>query len=96
MEEEPRIGDCYKLAAVEEYRDGARSSSATACIRTRTFRSCSARRETRVRERLQAGPADLAQPDRAGGQTDLVHRRIGSEPLMADVILERAREMAGE
>ena len=47
-----------------------------------------------VRERLKAGQPTWRNPTEREGKRRLVHASIGSEPLMADVILERVAEAA--
>lgn len=49
----------------------------------------------RVRERLQQGQPTWRNPTERGGKRIWCARSVGSEPLLAEVILERVREAAG-
>lgn len=93
MEEEPRIGDCYKLAQSKNIvmvpffiSDGLHSHEDIPVL-------LGAPRDM-VRERLKAGQPTWRNPTEREGKRLWYTAAIGSEPLMAEVILERVREAA--
>jgi sirohydrochlorin cobaltochelatase len=94
MEEEPRIGDCYKLASVKNIvmvpffiSDGLHSFEDIPVM-------LGAPKKT-VEERLKAGQPTWRNPTELQGKRLWYSASIGTEPLMADVILERVAEAAG-
>ena len=94
MEEEPRIADCYKLAQTKNIvmapffiSDGLHSHEDIPVL-------LGAPRET-VRERMKQGQPTWRNPTEREGKRVWYAAGVGSEPLMAEVILERVREAAG-
>jgi sirohydrochlorin cobaltochelatase len=91
MEEEPRIGDCYKLAQVKNIvmvpffiSDGLHSFEDIPVM-------LGAPQKT-VEERLKSGQPTWRNPTEHAGKRLWYTLSIGSEPLMAEVILERVAE----
>jgi sirohydrochlorin cobaltochelatase len=95
MEEEPRIGDCYKMAQSKNIvmvpffiSDGLHSHEDIPVML--------GERDGKVRERMKLGQPTWRNPTEREGKRVWYASSIGSEPLMADVILERVREMSGK
>jgi len=95
MEEEPRIGDCYKMAQVKNLvmvpffiSDGLHSFEDIPVMLGEPERV--------VRERLKNGQPTWRNPTEKHGKLLWYSPSIGSEALIADVILERVREVAQE
>ena len=95
MEEEPRIADCYKLAQSRNIvmvpffiSDGLHSHEDIPVM-------LGAPQDT-VRERLKLGQPTWRNPTEREGKRLWYTASIGSEPLMAEVILERVGEAAAE
>jgi sirohydrochlorin cobaltochelatase len=93
MEEEPRIADCYKLAQSKNIvmvpffiSDGLHSHEDIPVM-------LGAPRAA-VQERMKAGQPTWRNPTEREGKRLWYSASIGSEPLMADVILERVAEAA--
>ena len=94
MEEEPRVGDCYKMAASRNIvmvpffiSDGLHSYEDIPVLLGEPERI--------VKERLKAGQPTWRNPTERHGKRLWYAPSIGNEPLIADVILERVREAAG-
>lgn len=94
MEEEPRIGDCYRLATTRDVvvvpffiSDGLHSHEDIPVLLGEA--------ESDVQARLKAGQPTWLNPTERQGKRVWYARSIGSEPLLADVIMERVREAAG-
>ncbi len=92
MEEEPRIGDCYKLAQARNIvmvpffiSDGLHSNEDIPVMLGAPKRI--------VQERFKAGQPTWRNPTEHDGKRLWYTASVGSEPHIADVILERAREM---
>jgi sirohydrochlorin cobaltochelatase len=92
MEEEPRIGDCYELAAPKSIimvpffiSDGLHSHEDIPVMLGAPKRM--------VRRRLQRGQPTWRNPTECQGKRVWYTSSIGNEPHIAEVILERAREM---
>jgi sirohydrochlorin cobaltochelatase len=95
MEEEPRIGDCYKLAQTRNLvvapffiSDGLHSYEDIPVMLGAP--------KSVVRERLKLGRPTWRNPTEHEGKRVWYAASVGREPLMADVILERVREAANE
>jgi sirohydrochlorin cobaltochelatase len=97
MEEEPRIGDCYSMAATRNIvmvpffiSDGLHSFE--------DIPEMLGEPKKVVQERLRSGQPTWRNPTEKKGKLVWYSRSIGNEPHIADVILERVREMdrAGE
>jgi sirohydrochlorin cobaltochelatase len=93
MEEEPRIGDCYKMAATRNIvmvpffiSDGLHSFEDIPQMLGEAKRI--------VEERLKSGQPTWRNPTEKNSKLVWYSRSIGNEPHIADVILERVREMA--
>jgi sirohydrochlorin cobaltochelatase len=93
MEEEPGIADCCRLAVTRHVvvvpffiSDGLHTYEDIPVMLGET--------ETNVRARIAAGQPGWRNPTEKKERLIWYARGIGGEPLMADVILERAREMA--
>ena len=91
MEEAPRIADCYPLAATKNIvmvpffiSDGLHSYEDIPVMLGEVERV--------VRERLQAGQPTWRNPTEKHGKRVWYAASIGTEPHLADVILERVRE----
>lgn len=93
MEEEPRIGDCYRLAAVPNVvmvpffmSDGLHSREDIPVLLGED--------PGLVQERLRLGQPTWRNPTMRNGKRVWYAPSIGSEPHLADVVLERVREAA--
>jgi sirohydrochlorin cobaltochelatase len=93
MEEEPRIGDCYKMAGARNIvmvpffiSDGLHSYEDIPMMLGES--------EEAVRQRLAHGQPTWRNPTERQGKRLWYASSIGTEPLLAEVILERVREMA--
>ncbi|HWN97154.1 MAG TPA: CbiX/SirB N-terminal domain-containing protein [Methylomirabilota bacterium] len=93
MEEEPRIGDCYRLAGSRNIvmvpffiSDGLHSFEDIPVMLGEP--------ERLVQERLRRGEPTWANPTEKHGKCVWYAPSIGNEPHIADVILERVREGA--
>jgi sirohydrochlorin cobaltochelatase len=93
LEEEPRIGDCYKLAQTKDMvmtpffiSDGMHSVEDIPVMlgAPRSF----------VKERLKLGLPTWRNPTERKGKRLWYTAAVGGEPLMAEVILQRVRESA--
>src|SRR3989442_14774921 len=91
MEEEPRIGECYRLAHTTSLvmvpffiSDGLHSYEDIPMMLGEP--------ERLVRERLDCGQPTWRNPTEKKGKLVWYSKSIGSEPLIADVILERVGE----
>ena len=91
MEEDPRIGDCYKLASAKNIvmvpffvSDGLHSYEDIPVMLGEP--------EKTVRERLQAGQPTWRNPTEKHGKRVWYSASIGNEPHIADVVLQRVRE----
>jgi sirohydrochlorin cobaltochelatase len=93
MEEEPRIGDCYQMAATRQLvmvpffiSDGLHSFEDIPVMLGEA--------KPVVEQRLKSGQPTWRNPTEKHGKLVWYSRSIGNEPHLADVILQRAREMA--
>ena len=93
MEEEPRIGDCYRMAQAKNLvmvpffiSDGLHSYEDIPVMLGEP--------ERLVRERLKSGQPTWRNPTEKKGKRVWYSSSIGNEPHIADVILERVRERA--
>ena len=93
MEEEPRIGDCYSLAQTRNIvvvpffiSDGLHAAEDIPVLLGEP--------ERLVKERHAAGQPTWRNPTEKHGKLVWYSPSVGTEPLLADVILERAREAA--
>ena len=93
MEEDPRVGDCYGLACANNIvmvpffiSDGLHSYEDIPVMLGEP--------EPEVRDRLNRGQPTWRNPTEKNGKLVWYTRAIGSEPHLADVILERVREAA--
>jgi sirohydrochlorin cobaltochelatase len=91
MEEEPRIGDCYRMASAKNLvmvpffiSDGLHSFEDIPMMLGEPERI--------VRERLKSGQPTWRNPTEKHGKLVWYSPSIGSEPLIAEVILERVKE----
>jgi sirohydrochlorin cobaltochelatase len=91
MEEDPRIGDCYALAQTRNLvvvpffiSDGLHAVEDIPVLLGEP--------EKLVKERHAAGQPTWRNPTEKHGKLVWYSRSVGTEPLMADVILERVRE----
>lgn len=91
MEEEPRIGNCYKLAAAKNIvmvpffvSDGLHSYEDIPVMLGES--------EKAVRERMQQGQPTWRNPTEKQGKRVWYSASIGNEPHIADVVLQRVRE----
>jgi sirohydrochlorin cobaltochelatase len=94
MEEDPRAGDCYELARARNIvmvpffiSDGLHSYEDIPMMLGEP--------EQVVRERLAQGQPTWRNPTERKGKRLWYASSIGTEPHLADVILDRVREMAG-
>jgi sirohydrochlorin cobaltochelatase len=94
MEEDPRIAGCYALAATKNIvmvpffiSDGLHSYEDIPMMLGEA--------KSVVRERLRLGQPTWRNPTEKQGKRLWYAPSIGNEPGMAEVILERVREMAG-
>ncbi len=93
MEEEPRIGDCYKMAAAKSIimvpffiSDGLHSFEDIPVLLGEPKRI--------VKERLKLGQPTWRNPTEREGKRLWYTPSVGNEPHIPEVILERVREMA--
>jgi sirohydrochlorin cobaltochelatase len=93
MEESPRIGDCYQLAQTGNIvvvpffiSDGLHTQEDIPVLLGEPERV--------VRQRLAAGQPPWRNPTERRGKRVWYSRAVGTEPHIAEVILERVREMA--
>jgi sirohydrochlorin cobaltochelatase len=93
MEEAPRIGDCYKLAQTRNLvvvpffiSDGLHTQEDIPVLLGEAKRI--------VQERLQAGQPTWRNPTEKQDKLVWYSSAVGTEPLMAEVILERVRDAA--
>ena len=91
MEEDPRIGDCYRLARAKHIvmvpffiSDGLHSYEDIPMLLGET--------EKTMRERLRSGQPPWRNPTEKNGKLVWYTASIGNEPHLAEVILERVRE----
>ena len=91
MEEEPRIGECYQIARAQNIvmvpffiSDGLHSYEDIPVMLGES--------EQAVQERFRRGELTWRNPTEKNGKRVWYAPSIGSEPHMADVILERVRE----
>lgn len=94
MEEDPRIGDCYRLAATRNIvmvpffiSDGLHSFEDIPEMLGEPRRL--------VEERMKSGQPTWRNPTERQGKLLWYTLSVGSEPHIADVILDRVREAAG-
>jgi len=95
MEEEPRIGDCYRMARAKGIvmvpffiSDGLHTVEDIPILLGEPERI--------VRERLKNGQPTWRNPTERKGKLVWYAPAIGTAPALADVILERVREAAGQ
>ena len=93
MEEEPRIGDCYAIAQTRNIvvvpffiSDGLHAAEDIPVLLGEP--------ERLVKERHAASQPTWRNPTEKHGKLVWYSPSVGTEPLLADVILERAREAA--
>jgi sirohydrochlorin cobaltochelatase len=93
MEEEPRIGDCYKVARSKNIvmvpffiSDGLHSNEDIPLMLGAPKKG--------VEERLKGGQPTWRNPSEREGKRVWYSASVGSEPHIADVILERVHEIA--
>jgi sirohydrochlorin cobaltochelatase len=93
MEEDPRVGDCYKLASARNIvmvpffiSNGLHSVEDIPVLLGEPERV--------VRERLKSGQPTWRNPTEKNGKLVWYSQGIGTEPRIADVILERVRDAA--
>jgi sirohydrochlorin cobaltochelatase len=93
MEEDPRVGDCYRLASARSIvmvpffiSDGLHSMEDIPVILGEVERI--------VKERLKSGQPTWRNPTEKNGKLVWYSQGIGTEPRIADVILERVRDAA--
>jgi sirohydrochlorin cobaltochelatase len=93
MEEEPRVADCYEMASAKNIvmvpffiSDGLHSMEDIPVMLGEVERV--------VRERLKNGQPTWRNPTEKNGKLVWYSKSIGSEPHIADVILERVRDAA--
>ena len=93
LEEDPRIGDCYKLAQTKNMvvvpffiSDGLHTQQDIPVMLGESKKI--------VEQRLAAGQLPWRNPTEKNGRLVWYAPAIGSEPQIADVILERVREVA--
>lgn len=93
MEEEPRIGDCWKMAVVKNLvmvpffiSDGLHSYEDIPVMLGEPARV--------VKERFKSGQPTWRNPTEKHGKRLWYASSVGSEPLIAEVILERVRQAA--
>ena len=94
MEEEPRVGDCYQLAQAKNIvmvpffiSDGLHSYEDIPVMLGEP--------EPVVQQRLKSGQPTWRNPTEKKGKHVWYSTSIGSEPRIADVILERVKESCG-
>ena len=95
MEESPRIADCYGLATTKNIvvvpffiSDGLHAVEDIPVLLGEP--------ERLVKERLAAGQPTWRNPTEKHGKRVWYSPSVGTEPLLAEVILQRVREAAGE
>lgn len=95
MEEEPRVGECYRMAQAKNIvmvpffiSDGLHSYEDIPVML--------GERESAVRERLKLGQPTWRNPTEKHGKLLWYTPSIGNEPHIPDVILERVREAASQ
>jgi sirohydrochlorin cobaltochelatase len=95
MEEEPRIGDCFEMASVKNIvmvpffiSDGLHSHEDIPVMLGEPERV--------VQERLKSGRPTWRNPTERKGKRLWYAASIGNEPMVAEVILARVREIAAE
>ncbi|MGI8965556.1 MAG: CbiX/SirB N-terminal domain-containing protein, partial [Limisphaerales bacterium] len=95
MEEEPRIGDCYKMVSTKNIvmvpffiSDGLHSYEEIPVMLGEP--------EKLVLERFKNGQPTWRNPTEKNGKRLWYSASVGYEPHLAEVILERVREMANE
>jgi sirohydrochlorin cobaltochelatase len=93
LEESPRIADCYQIAQTKNLvivpffiSDGLHTQEDIPVLLGQPERI--------VKERLANGQPTWRNPTEHNGKLVWYSSAVGSEPLMAEVILERVREMA--
>ena len=93
LEEDPRVGDCYKLAQTRNIvmtpffiSDGLHSFEDIPVMLGAP--------KAVVRERMRLGQPTWRNPTEREGKRLWYSASVGGEPLLADVILERVREAA--
>jgi len=93
LEEEPRIGDCYRLARTRHVvmvpfflSDGLHVDEDIPVLLGEP--------EARVRQRLQSGKPTWQNPTERHGKRVWYAPAVGTDPAMADVVLERVKEAA--
>ena len=91
IEEDPRIGDCYSLASTKNIvvvpffiSDGLHAAEDIPVLLGEP--------ERLVKERHAAGRPAWRNPTEKHGKLVWYSPSVGTEPLLADVILERVRE----
>jgi sirohydrochlorin cobaltochelatase len=94
MEEAPRIADCYQIAPSRNLvvvpffiSDGLHAVEDIPVLLGEAERI--------VKQRLAAGQPTWRNPTEKNGKLVWYSPSVGTEPLMADVILERVKEAAG-
>jgi len=94
MEEDPRIGDCYKRASAKNIvmvpffiSDGLHSFEDIPMMLGEP--------ESVVRDRLKQGQPTWRNPTEKQGKRVWYSASIGNEPHIADVIMERVKQAAG-
>lgn len=94
MEEAPRIGECYALAQTRNLvvvpffiSDGLHVQEDIPVLLGEPKRV--------VEQRLAAGQSTWRNPTERHGKRVWYAKAVGTEPHIAEVILERVREMAG-
>ena len=94
MEEEPRIGNCYRLARAKNIvvvpffiSDGLHSYEDIPAMLGESAEQ--------IRERLKSGQPTWLNPTQKHDKLVWYSSAIGDEPHVADVVLERVREIAG-
>jgi len=95
LEEEPRVGDCYRIASAKNIvmvpffiSDGMHSFEDIPVMLGETGEA--------VQNRLSLGQPTWRNPTERNGKLVWYTSAIGSEPRLAEVILERVREARGE
>jgi sirohydrochlorin cobaltochelatase len=94
MEEDPRIADCYPLAQTKHIvvvpffiSDGLHAVEDISVLLGEAARI--------VQQRLAAGQPTWRNPTERNGKLVWYSPSVGTEPRLADVILERVKETAG-
>jgi sirohydrochlorin cobaltochelatase len=94
LEEEPRIADCYRMTSAKNIvmvpffiSDGLHSWEEIPVLLGEP--------QNVVRTRLKSGQPTWRNPTEKQGKRVWYSAAVGSEPRIAEVILERVREMAG-